>query len=881
MEDKQPVYLKDYQSPKFTINKVNLHFELNEDKTIVTSILDIERTKDASKSDSLILDGEDLILKSVQVDGNALSENEYNLTKKSLTILNVPDKFIVETVVEIDPDNNTSLNGLYRSQGNYCTQCEPQGFRRITYYIDRPDVMAKFTTSITSDPKKYPFALSNGNLVGEKTLEDGRRWVMWEDPFLKPSYLFALVAGDFDLLTDKFTTMSGREVDLHVYVEKGFGDQADHAMLSIKHSMKWDEEVYGREYDLDIYMLVAVSDFNMGAMENKGLNIFNTQYVLGVPETATDKDFIAIEEVIGHEYFHNWSGNRVTVRDWFQLSLKEGLTIFRDQSFTADMTNHAVKRIDDVGIIQSAQFAEDAGPSAHPVRPDHYIEMNNFYTLTVYHKGAELIRMMSNLLGPEKFRKAMDLYFNRHDGQAVTTEDFVKAMEDGGDIDLTQFRLWYTQSGTPQLQLSSSYDQTAKTFTLEVLQSCPATPGQKNKQPFHIPLSIALIDPQGCEVPLQLEGEVEQVGNERVLDIKQKHEKFVFVNVNQKPVPSLLRHFSAPVKLDYKYDDKELIFLFKHDSDDYNRWYAGQVYMTKHLMRLTDAAKNGETLSLPSEFIDSIRNALHSRDLDGGLIARAVTLPPMDYLIQLIDEVDVDALSAAYDFMRKDMSDKLHDDFWMQYQYNQEPREYTYSVHGIAQRSLKNVCLNYLLESTNQADVDLAVDQFEKAQHMTDQIGALSALNNIDVSARDKALSDFYEKFQNQPLVVDKWFALQASSSIDGALTQIKGLMDHPDFSIKNPNKVRSLIGSYARFNYKSFHAIDGTGYQFLREQIMVLDDINPQMAARLVGSLTQWHQFDKNRQKMMIGELEIILNKEGLSGDVYELVKQSLEFVK
>ncbi len=625
-QEPQPIYLKDYRVPTYFIDEIHLQVDLYEEETLVTSHMRVRHNRlSPNKIRDLVLNGEELILVSIKLDGKILPTSEYQLTDEGLTIPNVPDKFALEIVTKIYPQKNTVLSGLYRSRNTYCTQCEAQGFRRITYFIDQPDILSRYTTLITADKARYPFLLSNGNLVGSGDLENGRHWVKWEDPFKKPCYLFALVAGDFDVLQDKFMTQSNREVALNIYVEKGYSDQAYHAMYSLKEAMRWDEKVYGREYDLDIYMIVAISDFNMGAMENKGLNIFNTKYILAKPETATDDDYIHILSVIGHEYFHNWSGNRVTCRDWFQLSLKEGLTIFRDQSFTEDLLSHAVMRIQEVNSLREVQFPEDAGPLAHPVRPDSYIEINNFYTATVYNKGAEVLRMLQTILGKSLFRKGMDLYFARHDGQAVTIEDYVKIMEDVSGIDLTQFRLWYTQAGTPMVSVEDDYDSEQKIYRLTIHQSCHPTPGQPIKNPFFIPIKMGLLDQKGNDISLHLDDE--RIGKEKVLSLTEGTHIFQFNDVPSYPVPSLFRHFSAPVKLHFAYSDADLQFLFKHDKDSLNRWEAGQTYALRVLLNLILDQQHGKTLHLPQEWPNMVDYILRQDKEDAYLLAEMLSLP--------------------------------------------------------------------------------------------------------------------------------------------------------------------------------------------------------------------------------------------------------------
>lgn len=879
MNQQQPktIYLKDYQPYPFVINSIFMHVDLHEDATIVSSVLSIARKDPKNQHEPLILNGQELILKKILLDGEPLSAENYQLTEETLTINNLPAEFSLETVVEIKPQNNTKLSGLYKSSGNYCTQCESQGFRRITYFPDRPDVLTRFTTTISADKTEYPILLSNGNLIEEKELSDNRHWVMWEDPSLKPCYLFALVAGNLDCLEDTFITMSKREVKLQIYVEKGKVDQTQHAMNSLKRAMRWDEETFGREYDLDIYMIVAVSDFNFGAMENKGLNIFNDRFILAKPETATDNDYIDVESVIGHEYFHNWSGNRITVRDWFQITLKEGLTVFRDETFTEDVILGAVKRIADAKIIRTAQFSQDAGPMSHPIRPDHYIEINNFYTVTVYQKGAEVIRMMSTILGKDKFRKAMDLYFSRNDGNAVTTEDFVKAMEDASGIDLSQFRLWYSQSGTPILNVTDSYDANTRIYTLEVKQLCLPTADQKEKQNLHISLAIGLLDENGIDIPLQLIEEEKSYGNTRVLNIKKPSEVFKFVNVAKKPVPSLLRNFSAPVRLQYEYTEDDLLFLMAHDSDDFNRWNASQQFANKLLLQLITDYQAKRVLTLDKRFINAYSEVLENLTLNKNLVAEMLTLPSESSLIELMSIVDVDAIHNVRNFVRREITNQLKDLILKHYYENYLEDSPMFSADKVGRRRIKNLCLSYLAHLNNEDEITRAMKQFDQANNMTDIMGAIAPLMDIDCPQRKQALQKFYEKWQYEGLVVDKWFSLQALSSLSGTLHTVKELLKHPAYNPKRPNNVRALVGAFASGNHINFHNRSGEGYEFLAEQILEADKFNSQLAARLLEPLIRWRKFDTERQQLMKAQLERISKEKGLSKDVYEVVTKSL----
>ena len=882
MDQSQPCvhYLKDYRVSDFLIESVHLHFDLDEEDTIVKSILAIKRNPLAQNpSPNLQLDGENLQLREVKLDGHSLSQSQFKVSPLQLEVFNVPESFILETEVLIKPPENTQLMGLYKSSGNFCSHCESRGFRRITYYLDRPDIMSHFITTISADKDKYPMLLSNGNLLERKELANGRHWVHWEDPSLKPSYLFALVAGDFDLLEDQFVTFTGKTVALRVYVEKGFGDQGSFALEALKLAMKWDEVAFGREYDLDIYMIVAVSDFTMGAMENKGLNVFNTKYILAKPETATDFDYLNVVRVIGHEYFHNWSGNRITCRDWFQITLKEGLTVLREQLFMYDQTNPALSRLDEVNLIRNHQFLEDNGPNAHPIRPDNYIEVNNFYTVTVYHKGAEVIGMIRTLLGKEGFRKAMDLYFSRYDGQAVTTEDFLQAMSDASGRDLSQFKRWYSQAGTPKLEVTSHYDEKAKRYELTIKQSCDPTPNQPVKQPFHIPFAVGLIDSQGNELNLQLENsENKTEATTCILEIKEPQETFRFVNIAEKPIPSLLREFSAPVKLHYDYTDHELAQLFKHDKDFFSRWDAGQELMTRLLMKAVVQVEEGQTVELDELLKEAFLFVLKSKDLDFHLGTRLLSLPTELYLSQQKTPAPVIAIHQARDAFKEALGKKLQEPFLLHYQnLHQKGEEYVFNLDLIGKRGFKNSCLFYLVNSKIETYAELAYQQFKLAKHMTDKMGALVALNDSASPLRAQALEEFYRQSETQPLLINKWLSLEASSSLDSTLFRVKELLSHPAFSIKNPNNVYALIVVFSQ-NMANFHRADGLGYEFVCDQVLTVDHYNSQVSARLVQPLTYWSRFDLHRQQLMKGQLERILKTDHISSDVFELVSKSLE---
>ncbi|HIF18843.1 MAG TPA: aminopeptidase N [Cycloclasticus sp.] len=866
------IYLKDYTVPEFLISHTTLHFNLSADDTVVRSKLSIQRNPACKKaSPNLTLMGEDLELISIAIDGQELSSEDYTLNEQTLTITQSADEFILEISNRINPVSNTALSGLYESKKMLCTQCEAEGFRRITWYLDRPDVMSVFDVTMEADINLYPVLLSNGNRADSGTLDNNKHWVSWQDPFPKPSYLFALVAGDLACLTDSFTTCSNQHVKLEVYVEEHDLDKTQHAMQSLKNAMRWDEEAFGREYDLDVYMIVAVSHFNMGAMENKGLNVFNTKYVLASEKTATDTDFENIEAVIGHEYFHNWSGNRVTCRDWFQLSLKEGFTVFRDQQFTAHQTSNAVKRIKDVNMLRTHQFAEDAGPLSHPIRPDSFVEINNFYTLTIYEKGAEVVRMLHTLLGNAGFRKGCDLYFERHDGQAVTTDDFVKALEDANDTDFTQFKNWYKQAGTPVVDVSTEYNANEKTYTLTFEQHCPVTPGQATKDNFLIPISIGLLDESGQEIPLG-DGQTTVV-----LALTDSEQRFTFDNINAKPTPSILRSFSAPIQLNHALPIAQKIHLFQHDSDTFNRWEAGQNTLSQLIFDSVEAIQNKQTLpSLPDALIEAFRSILQQPLNDLAYQALLLSLPSKAYLAEQMIVIDIDALYQAHHAVKKALSAALSPLWLSNYNaYHQVDAGIT--AQDIAQRSFKNLCLDYLMAQQDAATVTLCTAQFDAAQNMTDQIAALSQLNHTESPQSAPYFDAFYQQWQTEDLVIDKWFALQACSEKSNALDDVKRLLQHPDFDMKTPNRVRSVISTFAMANPLHFNAADGSGYAFIADNIIALDAINPQVAARLANSLSRWKKLDTQRQQLVKQQLSRIQSQTPLSKDVLEIVTRSL----
>lgn len=882
----QAIYLKDYRVPDYLIPRTHLEVDIGDGATRVTSRLCLERNPAAAGTlDTLRLHGVDLHLLSIAIDDKPLEENAYEVDDKGLTLLNPPEAFTLTTCVEVHPETNTSLEGLYRSRTMYCTQCEAEGFRKITYYLDRPDVMSEFTTKVIAD-KKFPVLLSNGNLIESGELEGQRHFAIWHDPFKKPAYLFALVAGDLAHIEDSFTTCSGRKVALRIFAEPKDLDKCEHAMGSLKRAMRWDEEVYGREYDLDIFMIVAVDDFNMGAMENKGLNIFNTSCVLAKPATTTDTGFQWVEGVVAHEYFHNWSGNRVTCRDWFQLSLKEGFTVYRDSEFSADMGSRTVKRIEDVSVLRSMQFAEDAGPMAHPVRPASYIEISNFYTLTVYEKGAEVVRMLANLLGPEKFREGTDLYFARHDGQAVTCDDFVQAMADVSGRDLTQFKRWYTQAGTPRLKVSDSYDPETQEYSLHIHQSCPPTPEAQEKEPFHIPLALGLLG-DGGELRLHLKGEQPDPetsdNTHRVLEITEREQTFVFTGIMEKPVPSLLRGFSAPVKLNYNYSRADLVRLMTRDSDGFNRWDASQQLAVQTLGDLMDAYRRGESLDnlFPDPlYLQACRALLEDTSLDPAMVAYMLTLPSEDYLSELAEVIEVEAIHHSRVALRRQLAKALAPQFETIYTAYDHSQPYEVSARAIANRSLKNLALAYLV-LVDDHWLSVCDHQYRQASNMTDALAALTCLVNSDrplaEGLRSSALADYYQRWQSEALVVNHWFSVQANCPLPGGLARVKALQQHPAYDPRNPNKIRSLVRTFCNSNAINFHDATEPGYAWLADEVLRLNRQNPQIASRLLTPLTKWKKYPAQRQALMKAQLERILSEPQLSPDVYEVVSKSL----
>jgi len=873
----QTIYRKDYTPPSYLVDTVELGFDLDPARTIVANRMTMRRNLESAQRE-IELYGENMELVALRMNGKQLGEKDYRIEGSLLTIPDTPEEVTLEIETICVPEQNTTLNGLYTSNGSFYTQCEAEGFRAITYFPDRPDVMAKFTVMLRADKDKYPVLLSNGNLVEEGDLDDGRHYAKWEDPFKKPSYLFALVAARLVCQEETFRLADGRDALLQVWVEDGNLDKTDYAMQSLKNSIRWDEERWGLELDLDRFMIVAVSDFNMGAMENKGLNIFNTKFVLANPRVATDIDFQGIEAVVGHEYFHNWTGNRVTCRDWFQLSLKEGLTVFRDQEFSADMvgtdSGRAVGRIDQVRTLRQAQFPEDAGPMAHPVRPDSFVEINNFYTVTVYEKGAEVVRMYQTLLGREGFRKGMDLYFERHDEQAVTCDDFRRAMADANGRDLSLFERWYSQAGTPVVRAETRYDELAKTYTLTLFQSCPATPGQTSKFPFHIPVAVGLLGADGKDMPLTIDGQ--DAGTTAVLELTQSEQSFVFENVQEQPTPSILRDFSAPIILDYNYGDADLLHLFSHDSDPVNRWEAGQRLAMGRLLKLTGEAGVGAPLLLDDTFLLAMGKMLSDETLDPAFREQALLLPSETMVAEQIAVVDPLAIHLARQFVRANIGARLKQELLAQYHANATPGEYSPDALSIGKRALKNLCLAYLTAAQDEEGIQLAQDQFENAGNMTDRVAALSAMIHARVPAVDAALQRFYDEFEDEALVIDKWFGMQASSATSD-VAAVRQLMRHPAFNLRNPNRARSLISSFCANNPVQFHAPDGSGYAFWAEQVITLDGLNPQVASRLARAMDRWRRYTPALQEQMKKALQQVAGQQRLSNDVREVVGKAL----
>jgi len=865
------IYLKDYEKPAFEIRTVDLEFELHDTKTVVKNTMVIERH--GAEEEPLVLEGEELELKSLILDGRELHESEYELNASSLTLHKLPENFILEITNIINPEANTALDGLYKSSGIFCTQNEPEGFRRITYFMDRPDVMAVYSTKIIADKSLYPILLSNGNLSETGLLEGGKHYAIWKDPHPKPSYLYALVAGDLGCVNDSFTTMSQNEIELNIYCDKGNEAQCSHAMTSLKNSMKWDEERFGREYDLEIYNIVAVDSFNMGAMENKGLNVFNSHYVLADADTATDANFMGIESVIGHEYFHNWTGNRITCRDWFQLTLKEGLTVFRDQEFSADLNTRTVQRIEDVKALRERQFVEDASPTSHPIKPEAYIQINNFYTATIYEKGAEVIRMIHTLIGEEGFRAGMDLYFKTFDGQAVRTEDFLWSMQEASGFNLDHFKLWYSQSGTPEVDVETVFDKENKTLSLTLKQSF-LSPTQTQQKPYFFPFKIGLLNASGHECKLELEDTKGQaLIGKGVLLISKEEETFVFKGIKDAPIMSLNRNFSAPVKVHTAYSLEEYAFLMAHDQDEFNRFEASQTIASMVLHQLIDAVESNAALSLSETYVKAFSKVLLDMNMDMSLKADSLTLPSVSMLMQERSVLDVEAIYIARNFLKRELIRELGADIQAQYASLNTSNEYSLDSTEMARRKLKNRLLSYMGALKEEAPV---LSQYKNANNMTDRLAALSIMANSRGTAKDEALKDFYKRYKDNTLVMNKYLAVIASSELKETPANVQKLLKDEVFDIKVPNLVRSLIGAFAR-NALHFHASDGSGYAFIADKVLELDKLNPQIASGLSGVYKDYGRLNEKAKGLMKVQLEKIVNTKDLSKNVYEIVSKIL----
>ncbi|WP_158969060.1 aminopeptidase N [Paraglaciecola sp. L3A3] len=855
----------DYLQPDFYITKVSLKFQLDATNTQVLNRIVV--TRNGQHDRPLVLDGEDIKLLTVLLDDQPFTD--YQTDETSLTVNTLANEFTLAITNSVNPQDNSSLEGLYLSAGAFCTQCEAEGFRKITYFLDRPDVLAAFDVTIVADKTAFPFLLSNGNKVDSGDLAHNKHWVKWSDPFNKPCYLFALVAGDFDLLEDQFVTQSGRDIALQLFVDKGMAERGYHALESLKKSMAWDESEFGLEYDLDIYMIVAVDFFNMGAMENKGLNVFNSKFVLANAESATDEDYFNIEAVIGHEYFHNWTGNRVTCRDWFQLSLKEGLTVFRDQQFSADMSSPVVNRIKNVRIIREHQFAEDASAMSHPIRPDEVIEMNNFYTVTVYDKGAEVIRMMHTLLGKDGFRKGMDLYFQRFDGQAVTCDDFVQAMQDANDKDLSQFTLWYSQSGTPLIEVDDSFESVTGSYEIHFSQKTEATFDQVNKQNLLLPIQFSLLNTDGTLIPFD-------GGNtEQIIELTEQKQSYKINNLTAKPVPSLLHNFTAPVRLNYNYNESDLAKIVLYSPDDFTRWDASQRLFSNcihSLAKLTESEQQFKINNTLAVFSD----VLADNTLDLALKTEILTIPSFETLFQQVNAVDIDVLASSRKILLAAIASKFQQQ-WFAIYTSYCPERYQYTIEQVKQRKMSNLVLKYLAISEHKNVQQLLEKQFATADNMTDTLGALAAAQNGDLATFERLMTAFETKWQKDPLVLDKWFALHANTDREDILSRLEMLMAHQQYTIHNPNRVRALVGSFAFYNVSGFHNKDGSGYKFVADYLIKLNDINPQVASRIITPLIQWQKVDPQRQEMMQHQLMRIGNTKGLSKDLYEKITKSL----
>jgi aminopeptidase N len=889
----QTIRLEDYTPPAFLVSTVELDVDIGEAATVRATLRLQRNPAHGDAPAPLVLDGRALELLSVAIDGRALEPGDYRVEDGHLTIEQAPASCVIETVVRFDPWKNSQLEGLYATRSGLVTQCEAEGFRRITYFVDRPDVMARYSVTLCGDRERFPRLLANGNLVAEGAgapsgwfvSRDASRlhWAKWEDPFPKPSYLFAMVAANLDLLEDHFTTRSGKRALLQIYVEPGKLDQAGFAMNSLKRCMQWDEHAFGLELDLERFMIVAVSDFNAGAMENKGLNIFNAKFILARSDTATDWDYFGVDKVVAHEYFHNWTGNRVTCRDWFQLSLKEGLTVYRDQQYSADEYSRPVARIQEVRELRETQFPEDAGPMAHAVRPDSYVEINNFYTSTVYDKGAEVVRMYATILGKEGFRKGMDLYFHRHDGQAVTCDDFRAAMADANETDLAQFARWYSQAGTPVVEARSEYDPRKRTYTLHLKQSCPPTPGQSAKQPFVIPFAVGLVDNDGRDIAPRLEGgRAFGKGNFTssdtvVLAFTQAEESFVFAGVDEEPVPSLLRGFSAPVHVRYDYTDSELTHLLAYDSDPFNRWEAGQVMVTRVLLAGIESLRKEREMTIPPALAEAFGRLLADGSRDPAFAAECLQLPSESYLAECMEVADPDLIHRARLQFMVDVATRYRTRFEGAFRHFTVPGPYSPSAAAMGRRALRNAALRYVATVDDATARALAFLEFRRAENMTDAMAALECLANSAGAERERALAMFYDKWKDEALVVDKWFRVQATSRLPDTLERVQALTAHPAFDLRNPNRARALLHAFALENPLHFHAADGAGYRWVAGQLVALDKLNPQVASRLARAFDRWKKYDAGRQAHARAALESIRSAEGLSSNVGEVVDRAL----
>lgn len=874
-EEPVPLRLQDYKPVDYKIEQVELEFNLDPQRTIVKSRLHIMRNTSEQPAQPLRLHGEKLSLRKVCIDDKQLDQAAFDTDDNGLTIYQVPERFTLDIETEIDPKANTALEGLYMSNGMFCTQCEAEGFRRITYYLDRPDVMAVFRTRIIASKEEYPVLLSNGNIVDQGELDNDRHWVEWHDPFPKPSYLFALVGGNLACVEDQYKTVSGRDVSLKIFVEPGDENRCEYAMDALKRSMKWDEATYGREYDLDTFMIVAVSHFNMGAMENKGLNIFNSQYILARPETATDLDYSLIESIIAHEYFHNWTGNRITCRDWFQLCLKEGLTVFRDQQFSADMRSEAVQRIKDVRMLRFRQFTEDAGPLAHPVRPDTYFKIDNFYTATVYEKGAEAIRMLRLVLGVDGFRQGMDLYFERHDGQAVTIEDFLNCMAEANQTDLSQFKLWYTQIGTPIVSVETEFDEATSRFSIHLKQSFEHEKAIEQNKPSVIPVKLGLLNDAGQDLPLNLQNQT--LTDQSVMFLTEAEQTFTFDGIESEPHISLFRNFSAPIKLEQSLTQAERAFLIAHDTDPFNRWENTQLFAQEIIFEAIDQIKAGKTPSSNESFIQALGQLIQTTTLEPSFVAETLVLPSEIDLARDLTIVEPDLIHQARNHIIEQVSLGLKDVLLDTYKNTKCNGPYSSDIEQAGPRALKNAALHLLVQTKSEDFITLAQKQFYDAENMTDRMAALTAVNDLSHPIRDEILNSFYDQWCKDELVVNKWLRLEAISSRPTTYERVKSLLEHEAFELSNPNKVRALIGTFSLLNQVRFHDLSGAGYALFTDIIILLDRLNPQTAARLTSAFENWRRFDQIRQDLMQSQIKRIVSRNDASENVTEIATKIL----